>query len=71
MQARPWRASGLCLLAAALVPSIGAAQSITEIIDATGDGVHPFSGGSFMAVDACGNAFVTGGFALTPTRSRS
>ena len=64
-------------LAVVLGSSIGNAQIITEIIDATGDGTvtlagvpaHPLDGPGDIAVDGLGNVYVVGGssvFKITP-----
>ena len=49
------------LVASALGPGQAAAQTITEIIDATGDGAGNILNAAWgIAVDAAGNAYVAG-----------
>ena len=60
------------IAANALVANEAAAQSITQIIDVTGDGAgNSLNGAQGIAVDAAGNAYVTGlsssnAFKITP-----
>ncbi len=60
------------LAVSALASGPAAAQTITEIIDATGDGAgNVLNGPRLIAVDAAGNAYVTGfdsdnAFKITP-----
>ena len=52
--------AALAVLVGATAPA-ALAQTITQIIDSSGDGTHPFSSPRGMAVDAAGNVFLSGG----------